>query len=43
MPPVAMRHIASLLTLVSIILLVATYVPRNGIKARLHHPMVISI
>jgi uncharacterized membrane protein len=43
MPPVAMRHIASLLTLVSFILLVAAYVPRNGIKARLHHPMVIGI
>jgi uncharacterized membrane protein len=43
MPPVAMRHIASLLTLIAFILLVAAYVPRNGIKARLHHPMVISV
>jgi uncharacterized membrane protein len=42
-PPVAMRHIAALLTLVSFILLVAAYVPRNAIKARLHHPMVLSV
>ncbi len=42
-PPVAMRHIASLLTLISFILLAATYVPRNGIKARLHHPMVLGV
>ena len=43
LPPVAMRHIAALLTLVAFILLVAAYVPRNGIKARLHHPMVIGV
>lgn len=43
MPPVAMRHAASLLTLVSFILLAAAYVPRNGIKARLHHPMVLGV
>jgi uncharacterized membrane protein len=42
-PPVSMRHIASLLTLISFVLLVAAYVPRNGIKARVHHPMVISV
>jgi uncharacterized membrane protein len=42
-PPVAMRHIASLLTLIAFVLLAATYVPRNGIKARLHHPMVLSV
>lgn len=42
-PPLAMRHIAALLTLVSFILLAATYVPRNGIKARLHHPMVLGV
>ncbi|MGH8806224.1 MAG: NnrU family protein, partial [Polaromonas sp.] len=38
-PPVAMRHLAALLTLIAFILLAATYVPRNAIKARLHHPM----
>lgn len=42
-PPLAMRHIAALLTLVSFILLAATYVPRNGIKARLHHPMALGV
>ncbi|QAU32952.1 NnrU family protein [Janthinobacterium sp. 17J80-10] len=42
-PPVAMRHIASLLTLISFILLAATYVPRNSIKARFHHPMVLGV
>lgn len=42
-PPIAMRHAASLLTLVSFILLVAAYVPRNAFKARLHHPMVLAV
>jgi uncharacterized membrane protein len=42
-PPLAMRHVAGLLTLIAFVLLAATYVPRNGIKARLHHPMVLSI
>lgn len=42
-PPVAMRHAASLLTLVAFILLAAAYVPRNALKARLHHPMVLAV
>lgn len=42
-PPVAMSHIASLLMLFSFILLAATYVPGNAIKARLGHPMLIAI
>lgn len=42
-PPVAMRHIAALLTLVAFVLLVAAYVPRNGIKAKLQHPMVLAV
>ncbi len=41
-PPAAARHIAALLMLVSFVLLVATYVPGNQIKARLHHPMVLA-
>ena len=41
--PVAMRHIAALLTLVSFVLLAATYVPGNAIKARLHHPMLLGV
>ena len=40
-PPTAMRHIASLLTLMAFVLLAAAYVPRNQIKAKLHHPMVL--
>ena len=42
-PPVAMRHVAALLTLFSFVLLAAAYVPGNGIKARLHHPMVLGV
>jgi len=37
------RHLASLLTLVSFVLLVAAYVPGNGIKSRLRHPMVLGV
>ena len=40
-PPTAMRHIAALLMLLSFVLLAATYVPGNQIKAKLHHPMVL--
>ena len=40
-PPVAMRHVAALLTLVAFVLLAAAYVPGNQIKAKLHHPMVL--
>ncbi|MYM96585.1 NnrU family protein [Duganella vulcania] len=42
-PPVFMRHIAAPLMVLSFILLVAAYVPRNGIKARLHHPMTLAV
>ena len=42
-PPVGMRHVAALLMLPAFILLVATYVPRNAIKAKLHHPMLLSV
>ena len=41
--PAAMRHVAALLTLIAFVLLVATYVPGNAIKARLHHPMLLSV
>jgi uncharacterized membrane protein len=41
--PRGMSHLAALLTWVSFVLLVAAYVPRNGIKARLHHPMVLGV
>ena len=41
--PIGMRHLAGALMLVSFILLIATYVPRNAIKAKLHHPMVLAV
>ncbi|HPW29733.1 MAG TPA: NnrU family protein [Rhodoferax sp.] len=42
-PPIGLRHAASLLTLIAFIFLTAAYVPRNGIKARFHHPMVLGV
>lgn len=42
-PPVAMRHVAGLLTALAFILLTAKDIPHNGIKARLHHPMVLGV
>lgn len=42
-PPVAFRHIGSLLVLVSFVFLVAAYIPRNAIKVRLKHPMVLGV
>lgn len=41
--PVWTRHLAALLVLVAFVLLAAAYVPRNGIKAKLHHPMVLGV
>lgn len=41
--PAAMRHVAALLTLIAFILLAAAYVPRNRIKAGLHHPMALAV
>ena len=42
-PLVGMRHLAALLMVVSFVLLAAAYVPKNGLKARLHHPMVLGV
>ena len=42
-PPAAMRHIAALLMLFSMILLAACYVPMNHIKAKLQHPMTLAV
>jgi len=39
-PPTGMRHASALLTLIAFVFLAAAYVPRNAIKAKLHHPMV---
>jgi uncharacterized membrane protein len=37
------RHIAALLSLIAFVLVVAAYVPRNTLRARLGHPMVLGI
>ncbi|MYM82673.1 protein NrnU [Duganella sp. FT50W] len=42
-PPPATRHIAALLAVIAFIFMAATYIPRNGIKAKLHHPMTIGV
>jgi uncharacterized membrane protein len=42
-PPLGMRHISAALMLLSFVLLAAAYVPGNGIKARIHHPMVLGV
>ena len=42
-PPTAMRHLAGLLTLAAFVLVAAAYVPRNALKARLHHPMLLGV
>jgi uncharacterized membrane protein len=43
MPPTWTRHAAALLTLLSFVLLAAAYVPGTWIKARVGHPMVLSV
>ncbi len=42
-PPLWTRHLAALLTVPAFVLLAAAYVPGNGIKARVHHPMVLGV
>ncbi len=42
-PPVAMSHVAALLTLVAFVLVAAAYVPGNHIKAVVGHPMVLGV
>jgi uncharacterized membrane protein len=37
------RHVAALLTVPAFVLLAAAYVPGNSIKAKLRHPMVLSV
>lgn len=40
-PPVGLRHVGSALLAVAFLLLVATYVPRNGIRAHVQHSMLL--
>lgn len=42
-PPVWAKHGAALLMLVSLVLLACAHAPRNAVKAKLHHPMVLSV
>ena len=42
-PPMGMRHAVALLMLPAFIMLAAAYVPRNTIKAKLGHPMMLSV
>ncbi|HSN92072.1 MAG TPA: NnrU family protein [Anaeromyxobacteraceae bacterium] len=42
-PPAWTAHLAAALTVPAFILLAATYVPRNQIKAAVHHPMVLGV
>ena len=41
--PPWMKHVTAVLMMVAFILLAAAYIPRNSIKARLHHPMVLAV
>lgn len=41
--PTGMRHLAALLLLPAFWLMAAAYVPRNHLKARLQHPMTLSV
>jgi uncharacterized membrane protein len=41
-PPRGTQHVTILLMWVAMVLLVATYVPNNQIKAKLRHPMTLS-
>lgn len=42
-PPVWTRHVAALLTVPAFVLLVASQLPGNMIRARLRHPMVLGV
>jgi len=42
-PPLALRHLNALFTLVAFVLIAATYVPHNHLKARLGHPMLLGV
>jgi uncharacterized membrane protein len=42
-PPFWGRHLGILLNLFAFILITAAYVPRNSIKAKLGHPMILSV
>jgi len=42
-PPIGLYHLVALFMIPAFILLVAAFVPRNHIRARLGHPMVLAV
>ncbi|HUR89397.1 MAG TPA: NnrU family protein [Ramlibacter sp.] len=38
-----MKHVTAVLMMLSLILFVAAYIPRNWFKARFHHPQLLSV
>ncbi|HXE77124.1 MAG TPA: NnrU family protein [Rhodanobacter sp.] len=42
-PPLALRHLNALFTLLAFVLLVAAYVPRNHLKVWFGHPMLLGV
>ncbi len=42
-PPLWLRHLNALFTLVAFVLFIAARVPRNHFKAKLHHPQVLAV
>lgn len=42
-PPLALRHLNALFTLLAFVLVAAAYVPNNHLKARLGHPMLAGV
>ena len=42
-PPLALRHLNALFTLLAFVLLAAAYVPGNAIRARIGHPMLAAV
>lgn len=42
-PPLALRHLNALFTLIAFVLIAAAYVPRNHFKQRLGHPMLAGV
>lgn len=43
LPPVWLRHLNALFTLVAFVLIAAAYVPRNHLKAKIGHPMLAGV
>jgi uncharacterized membrane protein len=42
-PPTVMHYVTVILMLPVFVLFVAAYVPRDGIKSKLHHPQILSV